>query len=436
MFLMAGVLISGSLFAQTGNAGNGDNAQKLEELRKIKQQMIEDQKTIQQQQEWNNQSSQQEIKNLHQVNQQQKLEISTTKQDAQKARQEAITAKAEYEKAQRTLLAKQQELAQTEYLIDSAKTLLAVTQKDLQESELSKKRIEEQLMHQQDSVKILKQSEELQALQLNNQQIQLDAQKQKIQLYLGAAILALLLFAVLGVLLITRQRSIKQLAEKNAIIEEEKKRSDELLLNILPLEVMQELKAHGKTTARNYKQASVLFADIKDFTIISEQLSPDDLIEGLDAYFEKFDQIIDKYDIEKIKTIGDAYGCAGGVHTKSEGNPHLVVEAALEFLKEIDNLGKQRLAQNKVPFQFRIGIHTGQLVAGVIGLRKFAYDIWGDTVNMAARMQQHSETNKINISGTTYEMVKDKFACVYRGKIDAKNKGEIDMYFVESSIQA
>ena len=436
MFLMAGVLIAGSLFAQTGNAGNGDNAQKLEELRKIKQQMIEDQKTIQQQQEWNNQSSQQEIKNLHQVNQQQKLEISTTKQDAQKARQEAITAKAEYEKAQRTLLAKQQELAQTESLIDSAKTLLAVTQKDLQESELSKKRIEEQLMHQQDSVKILKQSEELQALQLNNQQIQLDAQKQKIQLYLGAAILALLLFAVLGVLLITRQRSIKQLAEKNAIIEEEKKRSDELLLNILPLEVMQELKAHGKTTARNYKKASVLFADIKDFTIISEQLSPDDLIEGLDAYFEKFDQIIDKYDIEKIKTIGDAYVCAGGVPTKSEGNPHLVVEAALEFLKEIDNLGKQRLAQNKVPFQFRIGIHTGQLVAGVIGLRKFAYDIWGDTVNMAARMQQHSETNKINISGTTYEMVKDKFACVYRGKIDAKNKGEIDMYFVESSIQA
>jgi len=432
MFLMAGVLIAGSLFAQTGNTGNTDNAQKLEELRKIKQQMIEDQKTIQQQQEWNNQSSQQEIKSLHQVNQQQKLEISTTKQDAQKARQEAVAAKADYEKAQRTLIAKQKELAQTDSLIDSAKALLAVTQKDLQESELSKKRIEEQLMHQQDSVKILKQSEELQALQLNNQQIQLDAQKQKIQLYLGAAILAVLLFSVLGVLLITRQRSIKQLAEKNAIIEEEKKRSDELLLNILPMEVMQELKAHGKTTARNYKKASVLFADIKDFTIISEQLSPDDLIEGLDAYFEKFDQIIDKYDIEKIKTIGDAYVCAGGVPTRSEGNPHLVVEAALEFLKEIDKLGKERLAQNKVPFQFRIGIHTGQLVAGVIGLRKFAYDIWGDTVNMAARMQQASETNKINISGTTYELVKDKFACVYRGKIDAKNKGEIDMYFVES----
>jgi adenylate cyclase len=431
--LIAGLLLAASLSAQTGT---NDNAQKLEELRKIKQQMIDDQKTIQQQQEWNNQSSQQEIKNLNQINQQQKIEISTTKQDAQKAKLEAQTAKADFEKAKQLLIAKQKELAETDILIDSAKALLAITQKDLQESELSKKQIEERLVHQQDSMKIMKQSEELQALQLNNQKIQLEAQKQKIQLYLGASILAVLLFAVLGVLLITRQRSIKQLAEKNAIIEEEKKRSDDLLLNILPVEVMQELKAHGKTTARNYKKASVLFADIKDFTIISEQLSPDDLIEGLDAYFEKFDQVIDKYDIEKIKTIGDAYVCAGGVPTKSEGNPHLVVEAALEFLREIDTLGRERVAQGKVPFQFRIGIHTGQLVAGVIGLRKFAYDIWGDTVNMAARMQQAGETNKINISGTTYELVKDKFACVYRGKIDAKNKGEIDMYFVENIFAA
>jgi class 3 adenylate cyclase len=239
---------------------------------------------------------------------------------------------------------------------------------------------------------------------------------------------------VLGALLLTRQRALKELADKNKIIQEEKRRSDELLLNILPEEVMLELKARGKTQARNYSKATVLFADIKDFTTISEQLSPDDLIEGLDAYFEKFDKVIEKYDIEKIKTIGDAYVCAGGVPTKSEGNPHLVVQAAIDCLAEIQKLRKARIAAGKIPFEFRIGIHTGQLVAGVIGIRKFAYDIWGDTVNMAARMQQAGEPNKINISGATYELVKDKFACIYRGKIEAKNKGEIDMYFVEKAI--
>jgi len=207
-----------------------------------------------------------------------------------------------------------------------------------------------------------------------------------------------------------------------------------LLLNILPEEVMQELKAHGKTQARNYAKATVLFADIKNFTSISEQLSPDDLIEGLDAYFERFDKVIEKYNIEKIKTIGDSYVCAGGVPTKDEVNPHLVVQAAMEFIYEIDKLRRARTAQGKIPFEFRIGIHTGHLVAGVIGVRKFAYDIWGDTVNMAARMEQAGEPNKINISGATYELVKDKFACLYRGKIEAKNKGEIDMYFVEKAI--
>jgi class 3 adenylate cyclase len=423
LFAAACLLLS-VVHAQTDN---DTKAKQLEEMRKLKKQMMDEQKTIQQQQEWNNQSSQQEIKKLNQENQQKSLEIAVTRQDAQRA-------KDEYQKAKANLEAKQRELAQTETLIDSAKAQLAATQNLLQQSELSKKRIQEELLHQEDSVKLLKQTQELQTLQLANQQMELDKQAQKNRFYITAAILGLLLLVVLGALLLTRQRALKQLADKNRIIEEEKRRSDELLLNILPEEVMHELKTHGRTQARNYSKATVLFADIKDFTTISERLSPDELIEGLDQYFEKFDKVIEKYDIEKIKTIGDAYVCAGGVPTKSEGNPHLVVQAALEFVKEIENLRKERAAKGKIPFEFRIGIHTGQLVAGVIGIRKFAYDIWGDTVNMAARMQQASEPNKINISGATYELVKDKFACVYRGKIEAKNKGEIDMYFVEKAI--
>lgn len=417
-------LFSNYTYAQTG----GDaKAKQLEEMRKLKQQMMEEQKTIQQQNEWNNQSSQQEIKKLNQENQQSKMEIAVTKQDAAKAKADVLKAKAELE-------SKQYELAKTLAMIDSAKARLASTEGLLMQSEMIRKRTEEELLHQEDSVKMLRQEQVMQDLKLTNQTIELNAARQRNKFYIIAAALGLGLFFVVAALFVYRQKTIKELGDKNKIIQEEKRRSDELLLNILPEEVMHELKAHGKTTARNYAKATVLFADIKDFTVISEQLSPDDLIEGLDAYFERFDLVIEKYDIEKIKTIGDAYVCAGGIPTKSEGNPHLVVQAALDFMYEIDKLRKDRLAQGKIPFEFRIGIHTGQLVAGVIGIRKFAYDIWGDTVNMAARMQQSSDAGKINISGATYELVKDKFACVYRGKIEAKNKGEIDMYFVEKAI--
>ncbi|HLP19570.1 MAG TPA: adenylate/guanylate cyclase domain-containing protein [Chitinophagales bacterium] len=422
--LFLSFIASVSLWAQTGS---DTKAKQLEEMRKLKQQMMEEQKTIQQQSEWNNQSSQQEIKKLNQENQQKNFEIATTRQEAQKARTEAARAKTELE-------IKMRELAETQTKIDSAKKLLGETEELLMTSEMRNKRIAERLQFQEDSVKILKKEQEVQELQLKASELELGAQKAKNNLYIIVAAISLSLLSIIGILFVGRQKTLRELEEKNRIIQEEKRRSDELLLNILPEEVMHELKAHGKTTAKNYAKATVLFADIKDFTGISERLTPDELIEGLDAYFERFDKVIEKYDIEKIKTIGDAYVCAGGVPTKSEGNPHLVVQAALDFMREIDTLRRERTAQGKIPFEFRIGIHTGQLVAGVIGIRKFAYDIWGDTVNMAARMQQAGEIGKINISGATYEMVKDKFACVYRGKIEAKNKGEIDMYFVEKTI--
>jgi len=415
------LIISISVVAQTGNDAK---AKQIEQIRLLKQQQIEEQKL---QNEWNNQSSQQEIKKLNQENQQKNFEIASTKQEAQAARSEAARAKTELE-------IKKRELSETQTKIDSAKKLLGETEEMLMSSEMRNKRIAERLQFQEDSVKILKKEQEVQDLLLKKSELELDAQKAKNNLYIIVAAISLSLLTVIGLLFFARQKTLRELEEKNKIINEEKRRSDELLLNILPEEVMHELKAHGKTTAKNYSKATVLFADIKDFTTISEQLSPDDLIEGLDAYFERFDKVIEKYDIEKIKTIGDAYVCAGGVPTKSEGNPHLVVQAALDFMYEIDKLRRERTAQGKIPFEFRIGIHTGQLVAGVIGIRKFAYDIWGDTVNMAARMQQSSEAGKINISGATYELVKDKFACIYRGKVEAKNKGEIDMYFVEKAI--
>ncbi len=393
---------------------------KQKQLEDIKKQLIEEQKTIQQQQEWNNQSSQQEIKKLNQENKQKAAEVQASKQETARAKTE--------------LLAKQAELAATQGKIDSAKRLLQETEALLQTSEMINKRIQEEKQRQEDSMKILVKEQEVQSLLLKANEAELSAQKAKSNFLIIIAAISLTLSSLIAILFFSRQKTLRELAEKNKIIEEEKRRSDELLLNILPEEVMHELKAHGKTQARNYSRATVLFADIKEFTKISERLSPDEVVEALDTYFERFDKVIEKYDIEKIKTIGDAYVCAGGVPTKNEDNPNLVVRAALECMEEVNKLRAERMKQGKQTFEFRFGIHTGQLVAGVIGIRKFAYDIWGDTVNMAARMQQEGEVGKINISGDTYELIKNNFACVHRGKHDVKNKGQVDMYFVEKAI--
>ncbi len=213
-------------------------------------------------------------------------------------------------------------------------------------------------------------------------------------------------------------------------LEEEKQRSEELLLNILPEEVSAELKQYGKTKARSFEIATVLFADIKGFTIISEQLSAEELVTGIDEYFEAFDRIVEKHGVEKIKTIGDAYLCVGGVPVPDFEHAHKVVLVAREFLQAAEELKQQR-TQKKLPaFDFRIGIHSGPVVAGVVGIKKFAYDIWGDTVNTASRMQQNSEPGRINISESTYKLVQNKFMCDYRGEIDAKNKGMLKMYFI------
>ncbi len=226
----------------------------------------------------------------------------------------------------------------------------------------------------------------------------------------------------------TLLKSMAEIRSQKRVIEREQKRSDELLLNILPEAIMHELKATGKTPAHRFEQVSVIFADFKDFSKISATLTPEVLVEALEAYFEAFDKVIKGFDIEKIKTVGDAYICASGIPVANQTNAFVAVEVAQKFLDVIAEYNIER--KDKVHFDIRIGIHTGPVVAGVVGFTKFAYDIWGDTVNTAARMQENGDTNKINVSQTTYDIIKEKYHCVYRGKIAAKNKGEIDMYFI------
>ena len=211
----------------------------------------------------------------------------------------------------------------------------------------------------------------------------------------------------------------------------EKERSDQLLTNILPQEVAEELKISGSSEPRSFKKATVLFADFKDFIPASMHLSPPALIKEVNMYFSAFDEIISKYNLEKIKNTGGTYMCVGGVPVNNETNPQDTVYAALEMQRYVQSRKEQN---DRSPFYFdvRIGIHTGPVIAGVIGKSKFAYDIWGDTVNTASRMESTCEVGQINISQYTYDLVQDLFEVSYRGKVQAKHKGLMDMYYVKS----
>ena len=219
--------------------------------------------------------------------------------------------------------------------------------------------------------------------------------------------------------------------ERTEELLKEKDRTEKLLANVLPKDTADEIKSTGRAKKKKFEMVTVLFSDIQGFTKIAESMNPEILIDELDQFFFHFDSVVEKYNIEKIKTIGDAYMCAGGIPEKNRTNPVEVVLAAMEMQHYMIRLKKELEKKNRPAWDIRIGIHTGSVIAGVIGHKKLSYDIWGDTVNTASRMESSGEAGKINISGSTYELVKDFFICEYRGKMPVKYKGEIDMYFVE-----
>jgi adenylate cyclase len=255
-------------------------------------------------------------------------------------------------------------------------------------------------------------------------------QRQKILNY-AAAITGLLLFAVI----LGFYQRYRYIRKTNKIIKNERDRSKELLLNILPEETARELETSGFAKTRYYESVTVLFTDFKGFSSIAGKLSPQALVAELNDYFGKFDEIVETFGLEKIKTIGDAYMCAGGIPIAKENHPLASVNAALAMQEYMRKQNEDRESRGEQGWELRIGIHTGPIVAGVVGKKKYAYDIWGDTVNIASRMESSSEPGKVNISSSTYNYIKGDYNCTYRGKISAKNIGEIDMYFVEATIE-
>ncbi len=319
----------------------------------------------------------------------------------------------ELEERQKDLLLKSEEIMAQKQAMAETQAVLAKTAQEKQDAEdqLSAAEAERQL--QAARLNALMQEKMLQEAEIE------DKRKERRIFILAASLMVVVLTFTIYILLHQRK--------SNKLISKEKKKSDELLLNILPIEVANELKEKGEAEAKLYNEVTVLFSDFVGFTHIVEHLPPQELVTELHTCFKAFDAIISKYGIEKIKTVGDAYMAVSGLPASNAEHARSIVNAALDIR---DYMKKRHETHGDKTFTVRLGINSGSVVAGIVGVRKFAYDIWGDTVNIAARMEQNSEAGKINISGHTYELIKDYFECEHRGKIYAKNKGEIDMYFV------
>ena len=276
------------------------------------------------------------------------------------------------------------------------------------------------IQKKQGQVDLLTKDKALQELDLKRQRIAKNA--------LSGGLL--LVFIITGIL----YRNYRNKIKVNKLLDKQNAEIESLILNILPEAVAKELQKTGNATPKFYEKASVLFTDFKNFSKLADELSPQEVVTELSECFVAFDDIIEKNNLEKIKTIGDSYMCAGGIPIPDEGHPVAIVKASLEIQEFIKDRNEKRMAHNLPPWDVRIGINTGPLVAGVVGKKKYAYDIWGGTVNVASRLESNGEPGRVNISAATFDLVKHKYACTYRGKILAKNVGEVDMYFIENEL--
>jgi len=277
-----------------------------------------------------------------------------------------------------------------------------------------------QIGKKQSEINLLTKDKELQESNLRRQKIAKNA-------VIGGLVLAFIIAFIL-------YRGYRNKVKTNKILDQQKEQIENLVLNILPSEVAQELKVHGYAKPKYFDHVSVLFTDFKGFTKIADELSPHEVVTELNECFIAFDDIIGRYGLEKIKTIGDSYMCAGGIPTPNNEHPVKMVKAGLEIREYIRKRNEIRSSMGLPAWELRIGIHVGPIVAGVVGRKKYAYDIWGSTVNIASRMESNGEAGTVNVSAATYEFIKEQYHCTYRGKIYAKNIGEIDMYFVDNEL--
>jgi class 3 adenylate cyclase len=268
-----------------------------------------------------------------------------------------------------------------------------------------------------DSVLLLRQEQII-----DRQQAEVTTQRLQRNLLIGLALATLMVLGVIYSRFRSSQRYRAKLEAQNAIIIEERQRSEELLLNILPVSVAAELKETGKATARLYDSVTVLFSDFKGFSELATSTEPEVLINLLDEAFRAFDGIIAAHGLEKIKTIGDAYMCAGGLPEETKDHAQRTVRAGLAM---------QAYLSGNPNFDARIGIHSGSVVAGVVGKHKFAYDIWGDTVNQASRLEVAGEAGRVAVSSATRDLLGNAFVCEAAGTFEAKNIGLMERFFVK-----
>ena len=302
-------------------------------------------------------------------------------------------------------------------------TLLRETEKKIYSIETDDK-----IKTLQFSYEIDKKESEIEILEKTSEIEGLQIERQKTAIYAGA--IGVIILILMGLGLYSRYKYVQRTKK---IIEIEKDKSETLLLNILPSEVAAELKEKGESDAKEFENVSVIFSDFKGFTSISEHLSAQELVAELNTCYKAFDKIITSYGIEKIKTIGDSYMAAGGLHTPGTSTTKDVIMAGLEMQAFVEERRGDHESQDKTFFEMRVGIHTGSVVAGIVGVKKFQYDIWGDTVNIASRMESSGEIGTVNISVTTYNLVKEEEDLLFeqRGQIEVKNKGMVEMYFVK-----